>query len=209
MILRKLRTWLVAGLVVLLPVWLTFFAVVWLITTLNAVLNEPIARYLHISLPGLGLVVAVLVTLVAGWLTTHFLGRKLLELGERVMLHIPVVRALYAAVKQVTEAVFTRKDHAFSRVVLVEYPRDGVYTLGFVSGELPGTDLVRLWLPLGPSPTAGPVAIVSQDSLVVLPMKVEDGLKLTLSAGVLTPKDTDVRAIADAAQELRRRREAR
>jgi uncharacterized membrane protein len=209
MILRKLRTWLVAGLVVLLPVWLTFFAVVWLITTLNAVLNEPIARYLHISLPGLGLVVAVLVTLVAGWLTTHFLGRKFLELGERVMLRIPVVRALYAAVKQVTEAVFSRKDHAFSRVVLLEYPRDGVYTLGFVSGELPGTDLVRVWLPLGPSPTAGPVAMVPQDRLVLLPMKVEDGLKLTLSAGVLTPKDTDVRAIADAAQELRRRREAR
>jgi uncharacterized membrane protein len=209
MILRKLRTWLVAGLVVLLPVWLTFFAVVWLISTLNAALNEPIARYLHISLPGLGLVVAVLVTLLAGWLTTHFLGRKFLELGEQAMLHIPVVRALYAAVKQVTEAVFSRKDQAFSRVVLVEYPRDGVYTLGFVSGDLPGTDLVRVWLPLGPSPTAGPVAILPQNSLVVLPMKVEDGLKLTLSAGVLTPKNADVRAIGEAAQELRRRREAR
>ncbi|MDB4893942.1 MAG: hypothetical protein JWN15_204 [Firmicutes bacterium] len=209
MILRKLRTWLVAGLVVLLPVWLTFFAVIWLVSNLNAALNEPISRYLHISLPGLGLVVALLITLLAGWLTTSFLGRKFIELGERLMLHIPVVRALYSAVKQVTEAVFRRKDQAFSRVVLIEYPRDDVYALGFVSGELPGTDLVRVWLPLGPSPTAGPVAVVPQDRLVLLPMKVEDGLKLTLSAGVLTPKDADVRAIADAVQELRRRREPR
>lgn len=208
MILRKLRTWLVAGLVVLLPVWLTFFTVIWLVTNLNAAVNGPITRYLHISLPGLGLVVALLVTLVAGWLTTHFLGRKFIELGDRLMLNIPVVRALYAAVKQVTEALFSRKDQAFSRVVLLEYPRDGIYALGFVSGELAGTDLVRVWLPLGPSPTAGPVVIVQQHRLVVLPMKVEDGLKLTLSAGVLTPKDADVRAIADAAQELRRRRES-
>lgn len=208
MIFRKLRTWLVAGLVVLLPVWLTFFTVIWLVTNLNAAVNGPITRYLHISLPGLGLVVALLVTLVAGWLTTHFLGRKFIELGDRLMLNIPVVRALYAAVKQVTEALFSRKDQAFSRVVLLEYPRDGIYALGFVSGELAGTDLVRVWLPLGPSPTAGPVVIVQQHRLVVLPMKVEDGLKLTLSAGVLTPKDADVRAIADAAQELRRRRES-
>jgi uncharacterized membrane protein len=208
MIFRKLRTWLVAGLVVLLPVWLSFFTVIWLVTNLNAVVNEPIARYLNISLPGLGLVVAVLITLVAGWLTTHFLGRKFLELGERTMLHIPVVRALYAAVKQVTEAVFNRKDQAFSRVVLLEYPREGIYSLGFVSGELPGTDLVRVWVAPGPSPTAGPVAMVPQASLVVLPMKIEDGLKLILSAGVLTPKEADVRAIANAAQELRRRRES-
>jgi uncharacterized membrane protein len=210
MFLRKLRTWFVAGLVVLLPVWLSFFAVVWLFTNLDAAVKEPLQRYADtlpvLGLPGLGVLLGLLVILLAGWLASLFLGRKLIDAGERLMLRIPVVKAIYAAVKQVTEAVFNHKEQAFSQVVLVEYPRAGLYCLGFVAGELAGTGLARVWIPPGPWPSAGPVTLIPLDQLVELPMKVEDGLKMIVSAGVLAPRDGDGQAIAGAVAELRRRR---
>lgn len=204
---RNIRNWLLAGLVVLLPVWLSIFTVVWAFENLDQAVRAPLDRY--INLPGIGVVVAVVLTLLVGWLTTNLLGRQLIQAGERAMMRVPVVRALYSAVKQVTEAVFSPKEQAFSRVVLIEFPRAGVYCLGFVAGELPGTDLVRVWVPPGPSPTAGPILFFPHDQVVVLPMSVEDGLKLIVSGGILTPKESDITALANATRELAARRAGR
>ncbi|HYG58803.1 MAG TPA: DUF502 domain-containing protein [Symbiobacteriaceae bacterium] len=206
MILRKVRNWMLAGLIVLLPVWLTFAMVWWVFSSLDQAVSGPLRQYFQVPLPGVGVLLAFVLTLLVGWLTTVFVGQRLLDLGERIMLRLPFVRPIYSAVKQVTEAVIGRKDRAFSRVVLLEYPRPEVYCLGFVAGELPGTDLIRLWVAQGPSPSAGPVIVVPADQTVLLPMTVEDGLKLIISAGVLVPRETDVTAMADAVAELRRRR---
>lgn len=204
MLLRKLRNWLFAGVAVLLPVWLTLFTLIWLFQNLDKAVTHPLRDYVNI--PGLGVVLALALTLLMGWLTTHFLGRQIIRLGDTLMLRIPVVRALYSAVKQVTDAVLSPKEQAFSRVVLVEFPRPEVYCLGFVAGELPGTNLVRVWVPPGPSPTAGPVLLYPEAEIVVLPMSVEDGLKWVVSAGVLTPKEADALAMGQAVHELRARR---
>ena len=206
MLWRKVRNWFLAGLVVLLPVWLSLFTVFWLFDSLDRVIAAPIQNSFGWKLPGLGIVLAVVVILFAGWLTTHFIGQKMIRGAERALLRIPLVRALYAAVKQVTDTLFSPKGQAFSKVVLAEFPRIGVYSLGFVAGEVPGSDLVRVWLPPGPSPTAGPVVMLPARQLVYLPMSVEDGLKFVVSAGVLLGKESDVAAVAAAAQELARRR---
>lgn len=204
---RKLRNWLLAGLVVLVPVWLAFFTVYWLFDSLDGAVTGPLQPYLPENpLPGLGVLLVVVITLLVGWLTTHLLGQKLLDVGERVMLRLPIIRAVYTAAKQVMEAVISPKERAFSRVALLEYPRPGLYALAFVAGELPGTDMVRVWMAPGPSPSGGPVLLVPMDQLVVLPMTVEDGLKLIISAGVLVPKESDIAALAEATMELRRRR---
>jgi len=204
--LRKLRNWFIAGVVVLLPIWLTLFTVVWVFDNIDTAIVAPFHKYLGVPLPGLGILTAVLVTLLAGWLTTLLLGQQVLKYGDNLLMRIPIVRAIYSAVKQVTDTLIGANQHAFTRVVLAEFPRVGVYSLGFVAGELPGTDLVRVWLPPGPSPTAGPVAMIPIDQLVFLPMSVEDGLKFIVSAGVLTPKDADISAIAEAEHNLRERR---
>lgn len=205
MILRRLRNWFFAGLVVLLPVWLTVFTVVWLFQNLDQTVTVPLKEYTGISLPGLGVVTALTLTTFAGWLTTHLLGQQLIHWAEALMHRIPVIRALYPAVKQVTEAIFERKDQAFTRVVLVEYPRRGIYSVGFVAGELPGGDMLRVWLPPGPSPTAGPVVLVPANQTVTLGMSVEDGLRFIVSAGVIVPKESDVDAMAVAAAQLQLR----
>jgi uncharacterized membrane protein len=205
LILRKLRIWFFAGLVVLLPVWLTIFTVVWLFQNVDQAVIRPINDYLGISLPGLGVLIALVLTTIAGWLTTHLVGRQVIQWGESVMHRLPVVRSLYPAVKQVTEAVFERKDQAFTKVVLVEYPRRGIFSIGFVAGELAMTNLTRVWIPPGPSPTAGPVLLIPADQLITLPMSVEDGFRFIVSAGVLIPSESEVAAIADGAAELQQR----
>lgn len=208
MILRKIRNWLIAGMVVLLPVGLTIFIVVWLFQYLDNALVSPIEQYTGISAPGLGIVSAFLLFILAGWLTTHLLGRELLGFAETLMHRIPLVKGLYPAVKQLTDAVFSTRDQNFSRVVLVEYPRLGVYSFGFSAGELPGTGLMRVWVAPGPSPTAGPIVLFPTDEVMGLPMAVEDGFKLILSAGAFTPQEMDVQAIGEAVSELKRRRAA-
>lgn len=205
---RKLRNWFLAGLVILLPIWLAFFLVFWAFSNLDAAVTDPLERYVGDDriLPGIGLLVFAVVTVLVGWLTTHLLGQKLLDVGERLMLRLPLIRPIYSAAKQVTEAVIGPKERAFTRVVLLEYPRAEVYCLGFLAGEMPGTDLLRLWVAQGPSPSAGPVIIVPAHQTYLLPMTVEDGLKLIISAGVLTPRQTDIAAVADGIAALRRRR---
>jgi uncharacterized membrane protein len=203
---RKLRNWFLAGIVVLLPLWLTLFLIYWSFTTLDDVVTSPLRQWTRVYIPGVGVLLLLIVTLLIGWLTTVLVGQKLLDWGDRVMLRLPVVRAIYSALKQITDAVIGQKERAFSRVVLLEYPRLDVFCLGFVSGELPDADLVRVWVPNGPNPSGGPVVMVPMSQLVYLPMTVEDGLKFIVSAGVLAPKETDASALAEAVAELRSRR---
>jgi uncharacterized membrane protein len=206
---RKLRNGLIAGLVVLLPVWLTLFSIYWVFTNLDAAVSDPLRRYLNWVPPGLGILLAVLLTLLVGWLTNYLIGRRLLDFGERLLMRLPFTRPIYVAFKQVTEAVLNPKDRrAFSRVVLVEYPRREVYSLAFVAGEMPELGLLRLWLPGGPSPAGGPVVMVPVDDTVLLPITVEEGLKLIISAGVLSPNEEATAAIGDGVARLQQRRRA-
>lgn len=209
MLLRKLRNWFLAGLVVLLPVWLTLFSVAWLFENVDTAIKAPLEHYFGDTLPGVGVLMALVLLLLVGWLTTHLLGQEMIRFGDGLMLRIPGVRAIYAAVKQMTDTVLTPREQSFSGVVLVEYPREGIFSVGFAAGSLPGTDLVRVWIPPGPSPTAGPVVLFPSDSVEQLPMAVEDGFKLIVSAGAFTPKASDTQAIGRAAAELRQRRKAK
>ncbi len=206
MIFRKLRNWFLAGLVVLLPVWLTLFSVGWLFQNIDAAVTSPLTGLFGRTLPGVGVLLAVVLFLLVGWLTTHLLGQEMIRFGDRVLLRIPGVRAIYSAVKQLTETVLTPREQSFSGVVLVEYPREGAFSVGFAAGALPGTNLVRVWIPPGPSPTAGPVVLFPSESVVQLPMSVEDGFKLIVSAGAFTPKEADSLAIGEAAAQLTERR---
>lgn len=206
MVWRKLRNWLLAGIAVLVPVWLAFFTVYWAFDRLDSAVTGPFSDYIKQPPYGVGVLITLVMTLLVGWLTTHLVGQKLLDVGERLMLRLPLIRPVYTAAKQIMDAVISPRERAFSRVALLEYPRPGLYCLGFVAGELPGTNLMRLWLGQGPSPSSGPILLVPEDQLVILPMTVEDGLKLVISAGVLTPKETDIGALAEAVLELRRRR---
>lgn len=204
---HRLRTYLLTGIVVTAPLGITIF-IAWKfiglvdgwVTPLIPARYNP-GTYLPFDVPGLGLVLAIAVLTLVGALTASFAGRILVRLGERLVARMPVVRAVYGALKQIFETVLAQSSKSFREVVLVEYPRRGIWAIAFVTGHTEGEiqsltedDLVNVFLPTTPNPTSGFLLFVPRRALVTLHMTVEEGIKLVISGGIVTPPDTGERA---------------
>jgi len=153
------------------------------------------AKYVP-EIPGLGFILAVILISAVGLLTRNFAGRKVVQLGEKMVDRIPLVRIIYSGVKQLLEAFFVQKTAAFRRVALLEYPRRGVYVIGFITGESRGevqrkTDknMINVFVPTTPNPTSGFYVLIPEDELVALDMTIEDAFKLIISGGIFTPPE--------------------
>lgn len=186
----NIRSKLIAGVLVLIPVVVTYFVLQFLFVNLDGLLQPLIAAVVGRPVPGAGLVSTVILLYLAGVVATNVFGQRLLRGAERVMDRMPVVRTLYATSKSALSAVARREAPAFKRVVLVEYPRKGIYAVGFVTGQFLGPSgeaLVTVFLPATPLPTAGTLAIVPEDDVIVTDMTVDEGIKLVVSGGILAP----------------------
>ncbi len=195
-----LRRYLVAGLLVWVPLWVTVLIVKFLIDLMDQtlVLLPEAAQPEHLlgfRIPGLGFVLTFVVVLVTGVIAANLFGRQLVRVWEGLLARIPLVRSIYSAVKQVLETVFSNKGQSFRRVALVEYPRKDVWTLAFVTGEgiaevqrRTGQDMVSVFVPTTPNPTSGFFLMLPRAQVIDLDMPVEVGLKLILSAGVVAPE---------------------
>lgn len=198
-VLRWLRRSLVAGLLF----WAPLLASVWVVRTLVATMDRSLVllppawrpeALLGFPLPGLGLVLALLVLLVTGIVVANILGRRLVALGEAVVHRIPLVRSIYSAVKQLLETFLSTDSKSFRRVLLIEYPRKGLWTLAFQSGEAKGElqqkterRVLTLFVPTAPNPTSGFVLLVPAEEVVELDMSVEEGLRMIISLGSVAP----------------------
>ncbi len=200
---KRIRNTFLAGLLVLLPVFLTFLIFEWLFRLLDGVTG----RWVHLifgravpglAVPGLGVVATIIVVLIAGFVTTNLVGRRLVAYGEGLINRAPVVRTIYHASKQMVTA-FSRQDTAaFKRVVLVEYPRRGMWAIAFVTGELQGEmpdrigrPMVSVLLPTTPNPTSGFLLLVPRDDVIFLDMPVSEGFKRVISGGILSASAHD------------------
>jgi len=196
-----LRRYLVAGLLVWVPVGITILIVKFLVDLMDQTLLllppgwRP-AQLVGFHIPGLGLVLTVMVMLVTGMIATNFLGQRLLHIGERIVARVPLVRSVYGAAKQVMHTLFSKGGKSFRKVVLVEYPRQGLWTLGFLTGEgtaeisrLTGRPMVNVFIPTTPNPTSGFIFVVPRDEAKELNMSVDDGLKMIISLGVIVPEE--------------------
>jgi uncharacterized membrane protein len=172
--------------------------ILFLIRGMDAILKIIPAKYLpdtylQVHIPGLGLIFVVILVLAVGLLTKNIVGRKIVRLGENIVERIPLVRILYAGVKQLLETIFLQKTDAFKRVGLVEYPRRGTYVIGFITGESKGeiqdkTDknMMNVFIPTTPNPTSGFYILIPEDEVVMLNMTVEDAFKLIISGGIVS-----------------------
>ncbi len=198
----RLRTWLFAGLLVTAPIVITFYLIWWVIHFVDAIVTPmiPLAyqpeTLLQFGVPGLGLVIVLIALTFIGALTTSLLGRYFLSLNDRVLARMPVVRGIYGATKQVFETIFSSKGNAFRSVVLIEFPRPGAWALGFItattSGEIAShaaAPLVSIFVPTTPNPTSGYLLFVPKSEVIELQMTVEEGLKMIVSGGIVTPTD--------------------
>ena len=199
----RLRNHFLTGIIVTAPISITLYVSWQFIAFIDRQVTPIIPpqynpeTYLPFGLPGLGLVIMVIALMIIGALATGFLGRGLMRAGERLLARMPVVRTIYSALKQVFETVFAEKSKAFREVVLIEYPRKGVWAMGFATGSTKGEvqniiedEVVNVFLPTTPNPTSGFLLFLPRKDVIFLAMTVEDGVKMVISAGVVTPPDS-------------------
>lgn len=196
---KRLRRYLVAGLLVWLPLGVTIFLFRILIGLMDKSLVLIPRQYhpeelLGVSVPGLGVILTIVLLLLTGVLTANIVGRSFVGGWESLMDRIPVARSIYSAAKNFTEIVFSDTGNAFSKVLLVEYPRKGIYTLTFQTasdvGEIQGRtgeDVVCCFVPTTPNPTSGFIIIVPKKDAMELDMEIDEAVKLIMSLGVVVP----------------------
>ncbi|MHA6323751.1 DUF502 domain-containing protein [Roseivivax sp. CAU 1753] len=205
-LLSRLRASFLTGLVVILPVGLTIWLVWTVIGWIDAfVLPLVPARfnpeeYIGINLRGVGVIFLLLFTLLVGWVAKGLIGRSLIRWGETLVLRMPIVRSVYSGVKQIAETVFVQSDRSFEKACLIEYPRKGIWAIGFISTETRGevarkavtsSGLVSIFIPTTPNPTSGFLLFCPIEDVIELDMSLEEAAKLVISAGLVYPNAKD------------------
>jgi uncharacterized membrane protein len=194
-----LRKWLFAGLLVIVPVGITIWVLEWVITTLDQTLYIlPAAwhpdKLFGFHVPGFGVLLALAILLGVGAVASNFMGKKLVEWGDALVHRIPVVRSIYSSVKQVSDTLFSENGNAFRTAVLIQWPREGIWTIAFVTGT-PGGDVANyladdyltVYVPTTPNPTGGYFVILKRSDCIELRMGVDEALKYIVSMGVVVP----------------------
>lgn len=194
-----LKTYLLTGLVVVVPITITIYIIRALIGVMDDFLSFlPLAYHpdtlLGFHLPGLGLVLVTILVFLVGLLTHNYAGKKVVKLWDLMVGRIPVVRNIYQGIKQVTEAVFGNTGNSFKKVVMLEFLRPGQYSLGFLAGPAKGEletkagpKMMSIFIPCTPNPTTGFYVLVPEKDLIVLDMSVENAFKLIISGGLVSP----------------------
>lgn len=209
---EALRRYFVAGILAFAPIGITIWAISWIIQRLdNLLLPRVLALVSGIDeppqIPFVGALFTLLVILLMGVIARHLFGHELVRTWERLLARVPVARNIYGGVKQLFEAIFNRSETRFNRVVLIEYPRRGIYALAFTTGPARGrvqamTDahMINVFLPTTPNPTSGFYLLVPEDEVHDTELTVEEAFKLVMSAGLVTPGEaTPVPAPAPSA----------
>jgi uncharacterized membrane protein len=192
---RFLRRRFLAGILVLVPLGITFVILRLLFNATDSILAPHIENYLNVHIPGLGVVATIVIIFLVGLFATNILGRRLLAYFDRGLSRIPLVGKLYVASRQVIEAVGGTGTESFKRVVFVEYPRRGLFTLGFVTkDDYPVTDtqgnehdVVNIFVPTSPNPTSGVFIVAGASDVIRADLTVEQGIKLIVSGGIIVP----------------------
>jgi uncharacterized membrane protein len=198
----SLRRWLLAGLLVLVPLAITLGVLNWIVATLDQTLlilpqSWHPDKLLGFHIPGFGVLLTLAIVLLMGAITSNFLGKKLVVWGNSLLSRIPIVRSIYSSVKQVSDTLFSENGNAFRKALLVQWPREGVWTIGFLTG-MPGGDVVNhlpgdylsVYVPTTPNPTGGYFVMLKKSECVELKMSVDEALTYVISMGVVVPAPT-------------------
>jgi len=201
----RLRAYFLAGVLVTAPISLTIYIAWWIVTSIDGWVRPFIPEgylpesYLPFSIPGLGVLIVVVLLTLIGAFAAGYIGRLMLGYGEGIVARMPFVRSVYSALKQVVETIFSKKASAFREVVMLQYPRLGVWSLGFITGPAHpefqrhvDKELLHVFIPCAP-PTTGYLIITTRDEVTTLDMSVEEGFKLVISGGIIVPSEGDKR----------------
>ena len=192
----RLRNYFIAGVVVLIPLGITIYLTILIITISSQVLPKEINpnHYLPYNIPGLEIIISIILITLIGWLSLSFIGRRLLNLFNNILKKIPILRTIYSAMGQMTET-FTKTNKDKKNVVLVEYPRRGSWAVGFATKENTGEitnktkkNLINVFVPTTPNPTSGFLLMFPKDEVIYLDLTFEQASKFIVSAGTSNPE---------------------
>ena len=195
-ILVKFRNYFFTGVVVLIPIGITLYFTLFLINISSKFLPKEINpnHYLPYDIPGVEIVISIFLITFIGWLSLSFIGRKLLEILNNILKRIPILRTIYSALSQMTET-FTKGESGKKNVVLIEYPRKGMWAVGFATKDNTGEistktkkNLVNVFIPTTPNPTSGFLLMFPKEEVIYLDMTFEEASKFIVSAGTSDPK---------------------
>ena len=205
-LIARLRSSFLTGLVVIAPVAMT----VWLIWSVIGWIDSVVLplvpggfkpdQFIGLNLRGYGVIIFLIFTVIVGWIAKGLIGRSLIGFAEGLVVRMPVVRSIYSGVKQIAETVFAQTDRSFEKACLVQYPRKGIWAVGFISTEAKGEvaqqagnegTLLSVFVPTTPNPTSGFLLFFPKDDVIELDMSVEEAAKLVISAGLVYPDMAD------------------
>ena len=195
----SVKKYFITGLLIWIPLTITFMVIAWIVNTLDQILlwlprNAQPQAILGFNIPGIGVVMTLLIILVTGLVAANVLGQKLVKVWESLLARIPVVKSIYYSVKQVSDTLFSSSGQAFRKALLVQYPREGAWTIAFLTGK-PGGDAARhlqgdyvsVYVPTTPNPTSGFFLMMPTKDVIELEMSVDEALKYIISMGVVAP----------------------
>ena len=194
-ILARFRNYFIAGVVVLIPIGITIYLTIFLVSILSKILPKEVNpnHYLPYNIPGVEIITAIILITLIGWLSLSFLGKKLLNIFNKILNRIPILRTIYSAIGQMTET-FTQTDKGKKNVVLVEYPRKGSWAVGFATKENSGDisrktnrQLINVFVPTTPNPTSGFLLMYPKEDVIYLDLTFEEASKFIVSAGTSNP----------------------
>ena len=194
---QHLKRYLITGLLIILPTVLTTVFIVRLFGFVDSLLKPYIYTYLGYAAPGLGFLIIFLLIFFTGMFTSNFLGRKLVSIWESALKKIPFIKNVFTLIREISHTVLGQDKDLFSEVVLFEYPRKGLYSIGFITHKTKGNalsnylgrEVVNIFLPTTPNPTSGLIIIVPAEEVISLKISVEDAMKFVMSAGALIPEE--------------------
>lgn len=200
----RLRNYFLTGFIVTAPlvitIYLTWSLIRWVDSWVKPYIPDRYSpeQYLPFDVPGFGLIVALILITLVGFLTANFVGKKIVSSGEYLLGRMPLVRNVYSALKQIMETVLSQRADTFRKVAIIEYPRKGLWSLVFIATEAEGEvqhsidddagQLIAVFLPTTPNPTSGYLLYVPKRDVIELTMTIEEGAKLIISAGLVTPE---------------------
>lgn len=202
---RKIRRQFLAGILVIVPIGAAVLILVWLFFTIDNFLQPVAKSLLGHTVPGLGVGIILVLVYLTGVVATSVVGRRLVRYGESLLARVPVFRYLYTGIKQIMESFAAPGKSGFLQVVMVEFPKEGMRVIGFLTSELyveSGEKLLTVFIPTSPNPTSGYLEIVREQDVIRTSISVDDALKMVLSAGKVSLPEVADRLASDSQQRL-------
>jgi len=197
---KKLRAQFIAGIVIVVPIGAAILILRWLFLSIDNILQPVAQSLLGYTIPGLGIGITVVIIYLAGVIATNVIGRRLIRYGESLLARVPLFRYVYTGIRQILQS-FTTREGGFLQVVLVEFPKQGMRAIGFVTSESrleSGDKLLNVFIPTSPNPTSGYLEIVRESDVIRTSISIDDALKMVLSGGKVSLREVTDRLAAQS-----------